>query len=330
MKKAFYAVGHITDDLEPSSHVGGGVSYSGFAAKQLGYDVHIITKCPAGHPYIDELESLGITMHVLPIRNPDNKDRITSFNNRYDEKGNRTQLIPDRQEEITLEDLENFPPISKDSVIFMASVADEIDTALFPELKKYGDIAVTPQGFFRHIGPNKEVILKPWQNASSLSNVKITIMSEEDLTFDKEEWPDNELFDQIKKASEILVVTRGENGSTIFENGKEMLNTKAFRLERDEVKDLTGAGDTYAAVFITRYEQVHDLKEASVFASLYVSMKIMDLEGKGGILAAPPLEKVQEFVSQNPERFSAFLKENDMPGLSIFPEGNQSPRKEML
>lgn len=80
-KKNFFAIGHITDDLEPSSHLGGGVSYSGFVADRLGYFVHVITKCPPFSRYINKLNRLGITVHRLSDRDLRFEQVITSFRN---------------------------------------------------------------------------------------------------------------------------------------------------------------------------------------------------------------------------------------------------------
>ncbi|QQG43995.1 MAG: hypothetical protein HYW86_03985 [Candidatus Roizmanbacteria bacterium] len=133
MGKNFYAIGHIVNDLGPP-HLGGGVPYTGVAAQRLGFKTHIITKCPPNHPYIKELESYGIIVHRLPVRNPQFENKITSGTNIYDDQGNRQQIKSEIQEDITVEDLKNFPNISSGSVILVAVDVGEVDTKLFPIL----------------------------------------------------------------------------------------------------------------------------------------------------------------------------------------------------
>src|SRR5260221_6193605 len=117
MVKDFYAIGHITNDLEPHPHVGGGVTYASVVAKRLGLSAHIITKCAIDSPYIQELEDMGITMHILPTRDKKYKGKTTAFRNRYDKKGNRTQICPETSESITAEDFMHFPEISPSSIV---------------------------------------------------------------------------------------------------------------------------------------------------------------------------------------------------------------------
>src|SRR4051794_24184719 len=96
MKKKFVAIGHITNDTEPTDHLGGSVAYLAVAAKRLGLEAHIITKSPPKHPYITQLKKLGITVHSLPS----SLATITTFKNSYDQNGRRIMLCLSQQEHI--------------------------------------------------------------------------------------------------------------------------------------------------------------------------------------------------------------------------------------
>src|SRR5260221_12786119 len=126
----FYAIGHITNDLHPHPHVGGGVTYAAVVAKRLGLSTHIITKCPPDSPYIQELENLGITIHRLPVREKKFENLYTSFDNRYDEMGNRTQLCPDKQEDITGAGNPSFPDSPKGLHVLIEHDIVDIDRVL--------------------------------------------------------------------------------------------------------------------------------------------------------------------------------------------------------
>src|SRR5579871_4112428 len=146
MKRKFVTIGHIVNDTEPTDHLGGGVSYSAIAAARLGYEAHIITKCPANHPYIKQLESMGVRVHVLPS----SLQNITTFQNVYDAKGRRTQRLLAQQETIGISDFASFPKgILHDATILVAVVVSEVETALYPLLAAEGILSIAPQGYFR-------------------------------------------------------------------------------------------------------------------------------------------------------------------------------------
>jgi sugar/nucleoside kinase (ribokinase family) len=77
VSKRFVAIGHVVNDSAPEDHLGGGVAYSAVAARRLGYEAHVITKCPPDHRYVADLKQMGVDVHPLPTR----RDTITSFDN---------------------------------------------------------------------------------------------------------------------------------------------------------------------------------------------------------------------------------------------------------
>lgn len=308
MQKDFYAVGHITDDLEPFPHVGGGVTYSSVVAVRLGFKAHIITKCAVDSPYIKELESMGITMHVLPVRDLTKINVTSSFKNVYDTKGNRTQYSPEQQEGITMEDLTHFPEIPTGATILIAPVIGKVSFGLFENLSHKGHLAVTPQGYFRHFDKDGKVSQKPLEDTSFLKYAEDVILSEEDLGFDGEDF-----FPKLQKACPLLIQTHGEKGSTIYETGNELYHIPAFPLTPSEIVDFTGAGDCYAASFLLKRAEGWSIEEAGYFASFYAALKIAGLGGKGqGLVTIPTKDQLEDFVSTHSERVNAF---------HIFPQG---------
>lgn len=322
-----FCIGHITNDLEPVQHLGGGVSYSAVVAAKLGFSSHIITESPPHHPYLTELKNLGVRVHRLPTVVPRLEKKITSFRNFYDKKGHRRQIVTARQDDINMADLPNFPKITEDSTILVAPVISEVNTELFPILANYGNLVVTPQGYFREIGPAGIVRRKLWSDIQSLSNAAMTILSDEDLTFEGE--IDIGMLNAIRSYCPIVVLTQGTEGSTVFERDTgTVFRTKVFPLNKDEVKDLTGAGDTYAAAFVTQYEHTKDLRGSAAFASLYSALKIKGLGGEGiGISTIPTLEQVEGFIQSSKERHQAFLRENGLKELHFYREGNHHSKE---
>lgn len=302
MAKDFYAIGHITDDLEPFPHVGGGVTYACVVAKRLGWTPHIVTKCALYSPYVKELEAMGIVVHVLPPRDKAKITVTTSFKNVYDFAGRRTQYCPLQQEAITQEDLDNFPEISPGATILIAPVIGEVAPELLGLLSSKGHVAVTPQGYFRAFAPNGKVSQKPLEDVAFFKFAKEVILSEEDIGFD-----DGSYFSKLKNVCQLVIQTHGENGSTLYKAGQEVLRIPAFPLDTDEIVDYTGAGDSYATAFLVRKGEGASDEEAGYFASFYAALKIAGLGGKGkGLVTIPIKEQVEEYMKAHKEKMKAF------------------------
>ncbi len=302
----FVAIGHIVDDTEPYHHLGGGVAYSAVAAAKLGYTCYIITKCPENHQYIKELETLGVTVFRLPSK----KETITSFSNVYDSEGRRKQKVLEKQELVTVADLGAFPKdILKEAIILVSAVIGEVDLSLFSYLAQQGTLALTPQGYFREVGKNSDVRQKEWSGFENyLQQVEFTFVSEEDLYINNSF--DSNLLQKLNMVTPLNVLTKGEKGATVF-SGNTTIYLTAFHLKNEETKDPTGAGDTFATVFITHYIKNKDLKQAGVAACFYAALKIMGFGGIG-IDSIPEKEQIVSFIKNNPERVLAYLEANSI------------------
>ena len=69
----------------------------------------------------------------------------------------------------------------------------------------------------------------------------------------------NDVIDFAKSIKKLVVVTRGENGAIAIQN-KKVIEANA---KKDlKIKDLTGAGDLFAAGFLHGYINNFDLKES--------------------------------------------------------------------
>lgn len=302
MPKDFYAIGHISNDLNPYPHVGGGVTYSSVVATRLGFKAHIITKCAVDSPYIQELENMGITMHVLPVRDKKYLNKTTAFTNEYDEKGKRTQYCPEQQEHITKEDLVHFPEISSNATILIAPVVGEVESELFEVLSKKGNLSVIPQGYFREFATDGKVSQRPLTDASFFQHAQYTILSEEDLGFD-----DGTFTAQLKEICPTLIITHGGKGSSIYQQNKET-RIPAYRLDPSEVVDFTGAGDTYAASFLTQKADGKSDRDAGYFASFFAALKIAGLGGKEvGLPTIPTKEQIEQYMEAYNDRVSGYF-----------------------
>jgi sugar/nucleoside kinase (ribokinase family) len=298
------AVGHIVNDTEPHNHLGGGVAYSAMVAHNLGYDAHIVTKCPNDHEYITDLRKYGITVHVLPST----RSVITTFRNIYDEHGNRRQQCIEQQEMITVRDFDAFPQhILHNAIILVAPVIGEVETSLFPVLARYGAVAIAPQGYFRRIEQGGTVVHQEWIGyEDDIQAADVIVLSDEDAKIINTQ--DAGLIGKLCGFVDVVALTQGRRGSTIFFGGVE-LHTTAFMLQHDEINDLTGAGDTYAASFVARYIASNNIHQASLFASFYAALKVIGHNGVG-IHSIPTKQQVNLYISEHRQRVDEFLEAN--------------------
>lgn len=314
--KEVYAIGQITEDLQPVPHMGGAVAYAGVAALRLGMDVHVITKAPPEHPYLKELSTYGVGVEQLPgvAGQP---AAIPSFENYYDKSGRRRQIAHNTQGGIGMEDLPDFPAIPDGSIVLVAPVLDEVNPALFPALARDRQLTVLPQGYFRQAGEDGQVRQHPWQAVDSLRHAGLAILSDEDLTFDDDHM-DEALSEHIRELCPLVVLTRGKAGLTIYQHDKTPIDVKAFAMEPGEQLSSTGAGDSCAAAFVWQYARTQNTREAGTFGVLYAALKLMGIGGSArGVAALPSLAQIRQFIDANPKRMTTFMQSNQLSTLRL-------------
>ncbi len=81
----------------------------------------------------------------------------------------------------------------------------------------------------------------------------------------------------IAMSSEVLVVTLGEKGSVVFLSNGESYYIQPYHIE--VVVDTTGAGDVYAAAFVTEYLRTGDPIRAARVASVAGAMAVTVMGG---------------------------------------------------
>ena len=300
------AIGHITEDTaDPENVIGGGVTYSGLAAKKLGLAVTIITKLPPRHRFIDTLKKRGISVLTLHT----SSKKITTFTNKYDSLGNRQQILLDKQESITINDLVGVSDNLENAFFIVAPVIGEIDTKIIPYLARYGPVAITPQGYFRQIEQDGTITQKGWVDfEENLSFATITILSEEDIA--PNGVTNKDLLDRIKASSPITIITQGEKGATVYKGEKVETQISAFPLKDGEIKDFTGAGDVFTASYITKFMNSGIHHEAAVFAAFFAAVKITRIGGTG-VESIPDKKQLRGFINTHPSELKMFLKSND-------------------
>jgi len=79
---------------------------------------------------------------------------------------------------------------------------------------------------------------------------------------------------QLKKLNKFIVITRSENGSLAIKDN-EIINCNSEKV--NEIVDLTGAGDLFAAGFLKEYLEKSDIKKCLITGSILASKIIQKI-----------------------------------------------------
>lgn len=249
----YLVIGHVTADLSNSDiSLGGTAAFSGLTAHALGLNTGMIT---AFNPELD-IESLN-TLWINAKPSPE----TTTFKNISDGIS-RTQYLYHKAEKISAEDVPEFrtPP----AIVHLGPVANEVDPEIlnnFPASLK----CLTPQGWFRNINSNCQVVLGPWENATKyLSLADVAVISQEDVRHDEK------VIARMADAIPVFAVTENYKGARIYwHNDARYINAPEVKYVED-----TGAGDIFATAFFHRYYTTKDPWEAGRFAVKLASWSV--------------------------------------------------------
>ena len=283
MTPEFLTIGHVARDLQAdgSYTVGGTVTFAALTAYHLGLAAAIVT-C-ADPQFMAELPGHlpEIALHVRSSQN------TTTFINQYVE-GFRTQYLYARSDDIEQQD------VSEEWRAAPIVLLGPLDQELSPDLvqlfpRRAGRIvAATPQGWLRRWDSGDgRVWPTPWDSAEQvLPQLDVLILSHDDLLpfANGERNEADAILTNWSMQVPLLVATDGRHGATLFRHGE---TTRHPAYPAHEV-DPTGAGDVFAAAFLTHLYRYGDPEQAVDFANCVASFSIE----QQGILGIPDLDEV--------------------------------------
>jgi sugar/nucleoside kinase (ribokinase family) len=270
----YIVVGHICQDLLPDGGLGlgGSVSYAATTAQRMGCRVGVVTSAGPDLDLTAALPDAQIACQRAPV--------TTIFENIY-QNGARTQILHRRADVITCD---HIPMSWRDaSMVYLGTIAQEIDPAVFHCFSDEALICVMPQGFFRRWDERGLVSFAEWKPTEDvLRRIDVLVLSELDV-------PDpDQLVCDWGQFVDIIVITRAERGATVYQAGG-MCHYPARPARQ---VDPTGAGDVFAAAFLLRFSETADPCQAARFGNAVASFSI---EGPG-VTGIPFRQSVEAYL----------------------------------
>jgi sugar/nucleoside kinase (ribokinase family) len=275
----FVAVGHVTlDRIRDETRPGGAVLYAAITAHRLGFSVGILTSHADDFP----LDVIPPQIEVVTVPS----DATTTFEHDLRQTP-RTLRVSSVARPLTAADV---PEDWRDGpLVLLAPVANEVDPDVATAFTG-ATLAAAAQGWTRALGADGVVGPNLWTPSDFLlGRLQAIFVSNEDVLDQEEaavEW-----FQRVP----IGVITAGRAGALLFVNGER------YEVEprRTSEVDPTGAGDVFAATFLTRYQRDGDPWDAATAASCAASLSV-EAAGTAGV--------------PDRARFDAALREHQLEG----------------
>lgn len=280
----FIAIGHVTRDIhtDDSFSLGGTATFAALCAYQLGLAAGIVTCADDELRFSLSLYFPHISLQVSP------STHTTTFANTY-QHGLRTQYLHARGSSLSMNDV----PVAwtQAPIVLFGPLAQEIDTEFVTAFPRQAGVlrAATPQGWLRCWDADGRVRPTMWQDAERvLPTLDVLILSHDDLLpfFAGNRVESDALLQHWSTLVPLLVATDGYRGATLFAQGFSQF----FPAFSAQELDPTGAGDVFAAAFLTHLYRHSDPAQAVIFANCTASFSI-EQPGTTGI---PTLQQVEQ------------------------------------
>ena len=266
-------VGHVAVDVNVlpwgtiENVLGGPPTYAGLALVALRKNVGIVSK--VGADFLDKFpplySKLGLDTEGILVAG----EYTTTFENTYDEAGNREQVCKHVAARISPDDIPR--PYQDAGGFYVSPIADEVTAGVLKSIKQEGNIIMLdPQGLFRKIGDGGKVEIRPREDLGDfLKHVDIVKIGRDEARVLK--GGVRKILENLRgMGPKIAILTQGEKACAMLsDNGfSEVESLKV------DARDLTGAGDVFGAAFLARYLDTRDAVKSVKFASSAAGLKI--------------------------------------------------------
>ena len=268
-----YIVGQIVRDINYLNKVesrvqtfGGTAFYSGVTYNSLGLTTAVHTSFDVHDKPL--LANYGFDKEIVLFNQEGST--TTEFNNYYSEKSKNVRFQKMKfngfpvDGELRNSKIYHFGPL----------LSGDIAMNVYLALKQLPGIKIIDvQGLVRQVRKDNVV----WQSNKDareiLSNFNMIKCDQKELNYITNSKNTSKSIELLKRwGLEEIIVTNGSNGSTIYSKSEGEFNIPSFKPNR--LKDTTGCGDTYAAIYAYARMKSYPIYEAGYLASAGASLKI--------------------------------------------------------
>jgi sugar/nucleoside kinase (ribokinase family) len=262
----------------PRKSLGGPVAYSSIALTSLGFTSEIVTNVGDDFPsqYSALLRSRGgVQIDRFKVRN----EKTTSFRIDRSIEPRRMWLLA-KCKDLSSSDFFNSEAesrIGRAKGLVVNTVAGEISLSLLDRIsKEFEHVFVDSQGFVRKFSRDHAVELRSGLDISALSGVDFLKADHNELS----SWTGLNDFEgslrQIARFVRYIIITSGPGYAEIYEGEKVRWRARPLEVE---IRDTTGAGDIFLAVFAAAFGKSEKVGDALASACSAAALAL----GKTGI-----------------------------------------------
>ncbi len=251
------AIGHVTFDITPDDletrHPGGAVAFASVTASRLDIQPAIITSCAEDYPAQEVVDASERFIRVP-------SQQTSTFENRYNHRGDRVQILHRRAEDITRDSIPD--SWTEPDLLLVGPLTQELPPDCLDWFNPRVS-CVVPQGWLRSWTQPLPAIVSvsksPPPNMSA--NWDICIISESETKHDTlQDW---------RAVTRNLVITKGPDGADLYQpknTNPTPIPSFAGNIEGAGT-DTTGAGDVFAAAMLIQYAATNNAAQAANYAS---------------------------------------------------------------
>ncbi|MDI6643220.1 MAG: PfkB family carbohydrate kinase [Candidatus Hodarchaeaceae archaeon] len=265
-------VGHVAIDINVlpwgviENALGGAPTYAGLAFAALRRSVGVVSKVGADFPekFPPIYSKLGLDTEGILVAG----EYTTTFENTYDEAGNRRQVCKHVAPKLSPDDI---PDAYSDAASFYISpIANEVTPEVLKAVKRKSNLVMLdPQGILREINKDGRVEVKLRDLSDFLKHVDVVKIGKEEARVLKGDV--EAALRSIRAAGpKIAILTKGGEPSVVLSD-EGLVKVNPLKVD---VKDMTGAGDVFGAAFLTKYMATRDILESTKFAVAAAGLKI--------------------------------------------------------
>ncbi len=251
------AIGHVTWDVLPDDladrKAGGAVAFASATSRSFGINAAIVTSCADDYPISDIVDASDRLIRIP-------SDDTSTFENRYDARGDRLQVLHRRGGDISVGDIPE--AWRSPGMLFVGPLTQELPVDCLSWFRPRVS-CIVPQGW-----------LRSWtESLPSVVNVSksppVGMSTGWDICVISESEVDKDSLAEWRNLALNLVVTKGSDGAELHVRGTDQpVQVPSFAPAVDGAGlDTTGAGDVFAAAMLIRYAATGDAKASAEYAS---------------------------------------------------------------